>query len=357
MSKKGILLVNLGSPKTTDVSDVRSYLDEFLTDPRVLDVPWALRQTIVKLGILPFRPKSSAEAYEKIWAPEGSPLIITTHNVADKLRDRVDMPVEVGMRYGEPSIASAVDTLVDKGVDDLFLIPLYPHYAMSSYETVVAKTREVLDDLHVNVELTVQPPFYDDPDYIDALVDSASEYLERDFDKILFSYHGVPVRHIKKGDPSGCYCMQTEDCCRKPNPVHGMCYRHQCHATTWAFAEKAGLSPDQYAISFQSRLGPDEWLQPFTADEFERLPSTGVKDLLVITPAFVSDCLETLEEIGMEGREEFMEAGGKSFEMIPCLNEHPKWIGLLERFVDEFAGDTQDRRNLARQNDVPEAAE
>jgi ferrochelatase len=197
--------------------------------------------------------------------------------------------------------------------------------------------------------LTIQPPFYEDDDYIDALVASAEPYLEEDIDKWLFSYHGVPERQIEKGDPSGCYCLQTEDCCRKPNPAHGMCYRHQVHATTWAFAEKAGLDEQDYEISFQSRLGPIPWLKPFTADRLEEFPSEGVKKIAVMTPAFVSDCLETIEEIGMEGRETFLEAGGKEFHLVPCLNEDPKWIELLERFIGEFLEDEQDKpRKLAR---------
>jgi ferrochelatase len=336
MSKKGTLLVNLGSPDSPESSDVRRYLDEFLNDPRVIDIPAAVRRPLVSLGVAPLRAPNSAEAYEEVWTDEGSPLILITESVAESLRQRVDGPVEIGMRYGNPSIKSGVRELVDRGVDELFLIPLYPHYAMSSYETVVAKTRDVIDELGVQLDLTVQPPFYDDPDYIDALLDSAEEYLQRDFDMLLFSYHGVPVRHIKKGDPSGTYCLQDEDCCRKANPAHGMCYRHQCHATTWAFCEKAGIPPEKYNVAFQSRVGPDAWLEPFTADELERMPSAGIDDVLVMCPAFVSDCLETIEEIGMEGRETFLEAGGDSFDLIPCLNDNEAWIDVLNKFIDTF---------------------
>ena len=299
-------------------------------------MPWPIRQAVLKLFILPFRPSESAESYEEIWEPEGAPLITTTENVADQLRDRVDVPVEIGMRYRKPSIAEGIDRLLEKGVDDLFLVPLYPHYAMSSYETVVARAREVVDDLEADLDLTVQPPFYDDPDYIDALVDSAGDYLERDYDKILFSYHGVPERQIAKRDPSGCYCLQSEDCCQKSHPAQAMCYRHQVFATTWAFAEQIGLPEEKYEVTFQSRLGPDKWLEPFTSDRLEELPGEGAKNVLVMCPAFVSDCLETIEEINLEGRETFMEAGGKEFDLIPCLNEHPQWISLLERFVRDF---------------------
>jgi ferrochelatase len=348
MTKQGAILVNLGSPDSPSVPDVREYLDEFLSDPRVIDIPWVFRQALLKTVILPFRPSESAEAYEKIWGPEGSPLIATTKNVASDLRDRCDMPITIGMRYGNPSIATGIDALLEQGVDDIFLIPQYPHYAMSSYETVVAKTQEVLEDRSREVRLTVQPPFYDDSDYIDALIDSAEDYLEQDFDKILFSYHGVPERHIKKGDPSGCYCLEYDDCCQRANPAHGMCYRHQVHATSWEFADRVGLPEDKYEVTFQSRLGPDPWLEPFTADRLEELPSEGDKRVMVITPAFVADCLETIEEIGMEGRETFMEAGGKEFTLIPCLNENPGWVDLLERFIDDFQDGDRSEYRTAR---------
>jgi ferrochelatase len=329
-------MVNLGSPDSTSESDVREYLSEFLDDPKVVDFPWPVRKAVLNLFILPFRPAESAESYEKIWGPEGSPLIVTTENVADKLRDRIDTPVEIGMRYRRPSIKKGVERLRAKGVDHIFLIPLYPHFAMSSYETVVAKTQEVLEERDDDIDLTVQPPFYDDPDYIDALIDSADDHLDSDFDKLLMSYHGVPVRQIEKRDPTGCYCLQNEDCCKKSHPAHDLCYRHQVYKTSWMFADRAGIDRDKLQVSFQSRLGPIPWLKPATADLIEEFPSQGVKDIVVMCPAFVSDCLETIEEIGMEGREDFMEAGGKNFELVPCLNENEAWIDLLERFVDDF---------------------
>jgi ferrochelatase len=339
MGNKGVLLINLGSPDSTDVPDVRRYLREFLSDPRVLDVPTPIRQAILNLFILPFRPRDSAEAYEKIWTEEGSPLIHLTYRVAELLGERIDLPIDVGMRYGNPSARSALQRLHNRGIDELFVIPLYPHYAMSSYETAVAKVKDELADLPFEMDLTFQPPFYDDPDYIDALVTSAEPYLEDDYDHVLFSYHGVPERHIKKGDPSGCYCLQTDDCCVKANPVHAMCYRHQVHATTWAFVEQAGIPDDKWSLAFQSRLGTDPWLEPFTDKTLEHLPSQGKKRVVVLSPAFVSDCLETIEELGMEGREDFLEAGGKSFTLVPCLNEHPRWIDVLEKFVRQYLDD------------------
>jgi ferrochelatase len=334
---RGVLLVNLGSPESTDPADVREYLREFLSDDRVLDSPKLVQQTVLNLFILPFRPKRSAEAYQKIWTDEGSPLIISTESQRDLLRDRLDMPVEMGMRYGSPTTADGIRRLVSQGVDEIFLVPLYPHYAMSSYETAVAKAREELAKISPTTRMTVQPPFYEAPDYIDALYEVARPHLEQnEWDALLFSYHGIPERHLRKGDPSGCYCLQTADCCDVQNPVHSMCYRAQCFATTRAFARRAGLSSEQWRLSFQSRLGREPWLTPYTDVELERFPSQGIKRLLVMCPAFVSDCLETLEEINMEGRHTFIEAGGHEFTYIPCLNDHSAWIDVLERMVGDW---------------------
>ncbi len=333
---KGVLLVNLGSPDSTENSDVRTYLRQFLSDPRVLDIPVWKRKPLVDVVITPFRAPKSAEAYEKVWTSEGSPLIVSTEKVRDLLRKRIDLPVEIGMRYGNPSTESGVQALLDHDVDEIFLIPLYPHYAMSSYETAVACTQRAVEKLAPNVRLVVQPPFYDDPDYIDALIEVAEPYLEDDFDHVLFSYHGIPERHLQATDPSGCYCLKMENCCQTKHPAHSFCYRHQCYTTTKAFTDKIGLSEDKFSISFQSRLGRDPWLKPYTDKELERLPSQNKKKLVIMSPAFVSDCLETIEELGMEGEEDFLKAGGKEYRLVPCLNEHPRWIDVLERFVTDY---------------------
>ena len=337
MSSKGVLLVNLGSPDSTKTADVRRYLREFLGDPRVIDIPVWQRKPLVNLVITPFRAPKSAEAYEKVWTSEGSPLIVTTERVRDLLREKIDLPVEIGMRYGNPSTESGVRALLARGVTEIFLIPLYPHYALSSYETAVAMTQEVVEKIAPGVKLVVQPPFYDHPDYIDALVEVAKPHLEgEEYDHVLFSYHGVPERHVKLTDPSGCYCLRMNDCCKLKSPAHAFCYRHQCYATTWAFAEKAGIPTEKYSVSFQSRLGRDPWLRPYTDYELERLPSQNKKRVVILSPAFVSDCLETIEELGMEGREEFLEAGGKDYRLVPCLNDHPRWIEVLHGFVDHY---------------------
>jgi ferrochelatase len=332
MGKRGVLLVNLGSPDSTRVSDVRRYLHQFLMDERVIESPYLIRKFVVCCLILPFRPKQSAEAYKKIWWKEGSPLVVIGKRVEELLRRSIDLPIGLGMRYGNPSIRAGLADLLARSkepLDEIFLLPLYPHYAMSSYETVVEEMKRVMLEMEVRANLQVHPPFYDDPDYIAAMVESAREYLESDYDYLLFSYHGLPERHIEQSDPTGSHCLQVEDCCHVPSPAHATCYRAQAFKTTQAFVEKAGIPEGNYSISFQSRLGRDPWLKPYTDFEFERLAKEGVRKLLVICPAFVSDCLETLEEIGIRGREAFLSAGGEDLRLIPCMNDHPAWIRTL----------------------------
>jgi ferrochelatase len=333
--KKGVLLVNLGSPDSPSISDVRRYLNEFLMDSRVIDVAWPLRRLIVGL-ILINRPKESAHAYRTVWTPEGSPLIVISRQVQAELQRRLPLPVELAMRYQSPSIESALRALVAKGVEDLLLIPLFPHYAMSSYETAVVRVQELAARIAPGMRLTVQPPYGGAPDFIDALVASAEPYLRQGYDHLLFSFHGLPERHMRKADPTGRHCLATPNCCEVPSPAHATCYRAQCYRTAAAFAAKAGLPAGKHSVSFQSRLGRDPWLTPYTDKELERLPATGVKRLLVICPAFVSDCLETIEEIGLRGKESFLSAGGKEFTRIPCLNGHPRWLEVLEAMARRF---------------------
>ena len=333
---KGILLVNLGSPDSTAVPDVRKYLREFLMDGRVLDAPWPIRFCIVHFTILPSRPKESAHAYEKIWTPQGSPLVVTSRNVQKKLQALVDVPVELAMRYQNPSIELAIRKLNDTKIDDVLLIPLFPHYAMSSYESAVARVQEVAAQNAPRMKITVQPPYYDAPDYIEALVAASQKDLQGGYDHLLFSFHGIPERHLRKSDPTHCHCLASENCCDVPSPAHATCYRAQCFKTVTAFVAKANIPNTKYSVSFQSRLGKDPWLKPYTDYELAELPGRGVKKLLVICPAFVSDCLETLEEIGMRGKETFIGAGGTDYAQIPCLNEHPLWISTLEKMAKPF---------------------
>jgi len=335
--RKGVLLVNLGSPDSPSVPDVRRYLREFLMDGRVLDVNWLTRFCVVHFAILPRRPKHSAEAYQKIWSPAGSPLVVTSQNVQARLQPRVAVPVELAMRYQHPSIPQAVSRLADKGVDEVLLIPLFPHYAMSSYETAVERVKEVARALAPQMRVQVQPPFYADADYIAALVASAQEHLGRPYDHLLFSFHGIPERQVRKSDPTGAHCLAAPDCCKTPSPAHATCYRAQCFKTTAEFVRTAGVPEGKYSVAFQSRLGRTPWLTPYTDYELPRLAQTGVRKLLVICPSFVADCLETIEEIGLRGRESFLSAGGTEFALIPCLNEHPLWLEALENMVVRFA--------------------
>jgi ferrochelatase len=315
---------------------VRRYLREFLMDGRVLDAPWPIRFAVVHGAILPRRPRQSAEAYHTIWTLEGSPLIVSSRKVQQALQARVPVPVELAMRYQNPSIPDALGRLLARGVDDLFLIPLFPHYAMSSFETAVERVREVLRRLSPTARLTVQPPYFEQPDYIAALVESARQYLEQPFDHLLFSFHGIPERHLRKSDPTGAHCLKAPDCCETPSPAHGRCYRAQCFRTVKAFVARAGLEAGRFSVAFQSRLGRDPWLRPYTDHELERFARAGVKRLLVLCPAFVSDCLETLEEIRLRGHDTFVAAGGESLVQIPCLNEHPRWLDALAGMVGRF---------------------
>lgn len=329
MSENAVLLVNLGSPDSTSTADVRRYLREFLSDDRVLDTWKPMQQFVLNCFILPTRPKRSAEAYQKVWTDDGSPLIVTSKNLQKLLQEKIEPTVELAMRYGTPSIPEAIDRMKSNGVKNVFLVPLYPHYAMSSYETVVVKVMEEVAARAPEMKVTTQQPFYSDPSYIEALYKSAQPYLEDEYDHLLFSYHGIPERHLRKGDPSKGHCTLVKDCCTTCNPAHATCYRHQCVKTTELFVKRAGIPDDKWSISFQSRLGREPWLTPYTDHVLEEFPKKGIKRLVVMTPAFVSDCLETLEEIAMEGKEEYLEAGGEKFEAVPCMNEHPAWIQFM----------------------------
>lgn len=343
MPKRAVLLVNLGSPDSTSVADVRRYLREFLGDERVLDLPAPFRWLLLEGIILRTRPKKSAHAYEQIWTKDGSPLILTSQSVQRKLQQALgpSLPVYLAMRYGKPSITSVLEKMRGDGITDVFLIPQYPHYAMSSWETVVVKVYEEAARLAPEMRVACIQPFYQDADYIDALHTVAAPYLTQPHDYVLFSYHGIPVRHLRKADSSKAHCTKVTDCCSTCSPVHGTCYRAQCFATTRALAARANLAADRHSVSFQSRLAGEPWLTPYTDHELERLAKSGQKRLLVLCPAFVADCLETIEEISGEGKETFLEAGGESFVQIPCLNDHPAYIDFLAKRSQRWLTDAR----------------
>ncbi|MAU70999.1 MAG: ferrochelatase [Pseudozobellia sp.] len=334
---KGVLLVNLGSPDSPTPKDVKPYLDEFLMDERVIDVNKVWRNILVRGIILQTRPKKSAEAYSKIWWEEGSPLIVISERFAEKLKKQTKMPVALGMRYGSMTIKKAMDELYQQGVDEVLLVPLYPHYAMSSFETVVVKVMEVKKEFFPNVKLTTLPAFYKNPDYIKVLSASIADSLKDfEYDHILFSYHGIPERHVKKSDPTKYHCKIDGSCCFTNSVAHNTCYRHQVYDTTELVKAELNLPEEKVSSSFQSRLAGDPWLKPYTDYEFERFPKEGKKRLAVITPAFVADCLETLEEIAMEGKNQFLEAGGTDYKHIPCLNDDDAWVSLMAQWANNW---------------------
>lgn len=334
---KGVLLVNLGSPDSPTPKAVKPYLDEFLMDERVIDVPKWLRNVIVRGIILRTRPKKSAEAYSKIWWEEGSPLVVISERFRTKLKSLTSIPVALGMRYGSMTIKNALKELSEQGVNEVLLVPLYPHYAMSSYETVVVKVMEEQQRHFPEIRLTTLPAFYKNQDYIKVLSDSISRGLEGfDYDHVLFSYHGIPERHIRKSDPTRFHCKIDGQCCNTNSVAHNTCYRHQCFDTTKKVVAHLGLPHDKVSNSFQSRLPNDPWLKPYTDFEFERLAKEGKENLAVITPAFVSDCLETLEEIAMEGKDQFIEAGGKNYRHIPCLNDSEDWVKVMANWIQHW---------------------
>ena len=335
---KGVLLVNLGSPDSPNPKDVKRYLGEFLMDERVIDVPYWFRSFLVKGIILNTRPKKSAEAYQKIWWEEGSPLIVLSERLREKVDTFTSVPISLAMRYGKPSIETGLRELQEKGVDEVLLIPLYPQFAMATTETILVLAEELRKEHFPQMSFTSVPAFYNHSDYIRVLSNSIQESLQgKEWDHLLFSYHGVPERHIRKSDVTNSHCKIDGSCCQTPSPAHQYCYRHQCFETTRLVAEYLELKEGTYSTSFQSRLGVDPWLQPYTDRTIDKMGKQGVEKLAIVTPAFVSDCLETLEEIAMEGEEIFHEAGGKDFHFIPCINDREDWVKVLARWVDQWA--------------------
>jgi ferrochelatase len=334
MTTRAVLFANLGSPAQPEVPDVRRYLDQFLMDPYVIQLPWLLRRLLVSLFVLPLRPKRSAHAYRSIWTPQGAPLVVLSRQLLEAVRQQTDIPVGMAMRYGDPSIEDELVKLAAlPGITEVLFLPLYPHYAESTILTSVKEAQRVIAQRGLALTLKVPAPFYNEPAYIAALVQSAQPWLEQDFDHVLFSYHGLPELHVTKADPTGSHCLKVADCCRVASPAHATCYRHQVLETTAAFVALAGLRAEQYSVSFQSRLGRAKWLEPSTEDTLRELAGQGVKKLLVLCPAFVTDCLETLEEIAIQGSATFVAAGGETLTLIPCLNAHPDWVSTLVRWI------------------------
>jgi ferrochelatase len=335
MTQRAVLFANLGSPDHPDVPSVRRYLDQFLMDPYVIQLPWLLRRLIVSLFVLPTRPKRSTHAYASIWTEQGSPLVALSLQLLERLRESARVPVAMAMRYGSPSIESELLKLAAlPGIEEVLLFPLYPHYAESTVLTSVKEAERVIAAHGLRLVLRVPAPFYADPAYIRSLVSSAEPWLQAEHDHVLFSYHGLPESHLTKADPTGNHCLRQPDCCSRPSEAHATCYRHQVLRTTELFVAAAGLAPERYSVAFQSRLGRAKWLEPSTEHVITALAERGVKHLLVLCPAFVTDCLETLEEIEIQGNETFKAAGGETLTLIPCLNDHPQWVSTLRTMIE-----------------------
>ena len=329
----GVLLINLGSPKELSKKSVRQYLRVFLSDDNVVDLPKFLQQFILRLFILPFRPKNTLEAYEKIWTKEGSPLIISTESIANKLTEKTGWNVEYAMRYEEPSIEKALHKFKKNEINKIYVISLYPHNAMATTVTTELETRNVAMNISNDFELIFTKPFFDNEEYINAMVNSIRPYVEnKSYDKIIFSYHGIPKRQAKKTDETGEHCFSTSNCCEIENDGSKDCYRSHTRIASDLTAKKLGLKDDQWEIAYQSRIGPG-WLTPFTDKRLAKLPEEGKDNIAILCPSFISDCLETLEEIDIRGRETFLKAGGKNMTYIPCLNDSEDTINLLENLV------------------------
>ena len=329
-------MINLGSPDSTSIKDVRKYLDEFLMDERVIGKSYWFRWFLVKVIILNTRPRKSAKAYKKIWWKEGSPLIVLSKRLFDKVTKLIKFPVALAMRYGSISIFKGLKELDDKGVKNITVLPLYPHYAMSSYETVVEKVKYEVKTNFPHLKIKTVEPFYNDKKYIDLLCKKIKSTISKiEYDHILFSYHGIPISHLKISDPTNSHCYKVKDCCNNHSDAHKFCYKHQVLETTELVIKKLKIDKNKYSNAFQSRLPNEAWLKPYTDDELVRLAKEGKKKLVIVTPAFVTDCLETLEEIAMEGKEEFLEAGGESYHYVPCLNDDEDWAKLISKWSDK----------------------
>ena len=333
---QGLLLINLGTPDAPTPGAVRRYLREFLMDPRVIDISALGRWMLVEVAILPFRPRQSAAAYAKIWDERGSPLLYHSQDLTEKVRKRLGngWHVELGMRYGSPSIESAMRAMRRAGVDDITVFPLYPHYAASSTGSSVEEVFRVASELWVVPNLRVMPPFYEAPSFIGAFASRIAAVLRAEEpEHVLFSFHGLPERQCTKTDDTGKHCLASDACCDAIVAANRNCYRAQCFATARALATKLDLDPEVWSVSFQSRLGRDPWIRPYTDEVVPELAAGGVSKLVVVCPAFVADCLETLEEIGMRASEQFVQAGGDALTLVPSLNSEDNWADAVVEMV------------------------
>jgi ferrochelatase len=333
-----VLLVNLGTPDSPRPADVRRYLREFLSDPQVIDIPAPARWLLLNLVILPFRPRRTSAAYASIWTEGGSPLRVHGEALREALEKRGEgaWRVALAMRYGEPSLGTALDLLADAGVDQILAVPLYPQYATSATGSTLDRLAELASRRSDVPPIRTVGAFYDHPAFIEALRSVALPELQSFApDHLVMSYHGLPERQIRKLDATGSHCFASEDCCDAIVEANRNCYRAQCYATSRALAAVLELAPEDYSVTFQSRLGRTPWIRPFTDHVLPELAELGVRRLSVMCPSFVADCLETLEEIGIRARQQWLELGGSELSLIPCVNAHPAWVAALGDIVSE----------------------
>ncbi|RZJ77934.1 MAG: ferrochelatase [Flavobacterium sp.] len=331
MAKKGVLLVNLGTPDSPETKDVRRYLDQFLMDERVIDISKFARTLLVKGIIVPFRSPKTSKLYKEIWNENGSPLFHYSKIQAQLLQEKLgdDYHVELAMRYQNPSIESALTKLKDGLVESIKVIPLFPQYASASSGSVLQLVMELVSKWQTIPPISFVSSFHDNEQMIEIFAENGAKYQPETFDHILFSFHGLPERQLAKCDHTGNYCLKQKDCCHTFNDTNKFCYSAQGHHTASLIAAKMGIAKENYTVCFQSRLGKDPWVQPYTTDVLKKLAAEGKKRLLVFSPAFVADCLETLYEITVEYHEEFQELGGEHVQLVESLNDHPKFIEAL----------------------------
>ena len=335
MSKKGILLVNLGTPDSPATPDVRKYLDQFLMDERVIDIPKLNRTLLVKGIIVPFRSPKTAKLYKEIWNENGSPLLYYSRLQAQMLQERLgnEYHVELAMRYQSPSIASALANLKAGLVESIQVIPMFPQYASASSGSVMQLVMELVSKWQTVPPISFVNSFHDNELMIQVFAENARKHNIEDFDHVLFSFHGLPERQLLKCDHTGSYCLKTADCCQTLNDTNKFCYSAQGHDTARLIAKELNLTRDQYTVCFQSRLGKEPWVQPYTTDVLKKLAAEGKKRLLVFSPAFVADCLETLYEITVEYHEEFRALGGEHVQLVESLNDSPMFIEALAGMI------------------------
>jgi protoporphyrin/coproporphyrin ferrochelatase len=335
----GLLLCNLGTPDQPTSGAVRRYLRQFLGDPRVLDMHPVGRWALLNLIILPWRPRKSAAAYKKVWTRRGSPLLGHSEDLVSAVRTRLgsDWMVELGMRYQSPSLGAALEKLRGAGVDRVVVFPLYPQYAASTTGSTVAEVLRVAGMAWAPLSVRFVEPFYDDPGFIDAFAGQGAPLLQSESpDHVLFSFHGLPERHLRKTDAGGGHCLVKSDCCDSISSANRRCYRAQCFATARALAARLSLPQGRWSVSFQSRLGRTRWIEPYTDRTITALARDGCKRLLVFCPAFVADCLETLEEIGIRGKEQLLAAGGERLTLVPSLNASPMWADVVAEIARRY---------------------